>query len=92
MREASAVSDDVASSVVAFYSGRGVLVSGATGLLGKVLVEKLLWAVPDIGTVFMLMRPKRGKAEAERLSAIQELPVRRLVTITTKYKGNCHNF
>lgn len=61
--------------VAAFYSGRGVLVTGATGLLGKVLVEKLLWAVPDIGTVFMLMRPKRGKSPAERLAAVQDLPV-----------------
>ncbi|KAK3932150.1 Putative fatty acyl-CoA reductase [Frankliniella fusca] len=63
------------SSVAAFYSGRGVLVTGATGLLGKVLVEKLLWAVPDVGPVYMLMRPKRGKTPAERMAAIQDLPV-----------------
>ncbi|KAJ1524869.1 hypothetical protein ONE63_009735 [Megalurothrips usitatus] len=63
------------SPTAAFYSGRGVLVTGASGLMGKVLVEKLLWAVPDVGNVFMLMRPKRGKTPAERLAAIQDLPV-----------------
>ncbi|XP_034255924.1 putative fatty acyl-CoA reductase CG5065 isoform X2 [Thrips palmi] len=61
--------------VAAFYAGRGVLVTGATGLLGKVLVEKLLWAVPNVGNVYMLMRPKRGKTASERLAAIQALPV-----------------
>lgn len=61
--------------VAPFYAGRGVLVTGASGLLGKVLVEKLLYAVRDVGDVYMLMRPKRGKTAAERLRAIQDLPV-----------------
>jgi fatty acyl-CoA reductase len=34
-------------------------VTGATGFLGKVLLEKLLEACPDVGHIFVLVRPKR---------------------------------
>ncbi|GLH01985.1 Putative fatty acyl-CoA reductase CG5065 [Gryllus bimaculatus] len=44
-----------------FFRGRAVLVTGATGFMGKVLVEKLLRSCPEVATVFLLMRPKRGQ-------------------------------
>lgn len=44
--------------------------------MGKVLIEKLLYSVPDIGKVYVLMRPKRGKSVAQRLEDIQRLAVR----------------
>lgn len=50
-----------------FYSGKHVLVTGATGFMGKVLVEKLLRSIPDIGDVYILVRQKRGKTSKERL-------------------------
>lgn len=51
--------------------GRKILVTGATGFLGMALVEKLLRTCPGIGTIFVLVRPKKGKepkARAEDLS------------------------
>ncbi|XP_049840533.1 fatty acyl-CoA reductase 1-like [Schistocerca gregaria] len=52
-----------------WYAGRSVLVTGATGFLGLTVVEKLLRSCPDIGTIYMLVRPKRGQDPQERLEA-----------------------
>lgn len=65
-------------SVCEFYKGRSVLVTGGTGFMGKVLIEKLLYSVPDIGNIYVLMRPKRGKSVAQRLEDLQRLPVSQL--------------
>lgn len=61
--------------IPAVFAGKNVFVTGATGFLGKVLVEKLLRSCPDIGDVYVLMRMKKGKKPEERLKEITELPV-----------------
>jgi nucleoside-diphosphate-sugar epimerase len=43
--------------------GRAVLVTGGTGFLGKVLVEKLLRCVPQVRRVLVLVRPAGGAAD-----------------------------
>lgn len=48
------------SHISDFYSGRDVLITGATGFLGKVLIEKLLRSCPGIGKIFVIVRPKKG--------------------------------
>ncbi|KAE8742631.1 hypothetical protein FOCC_FOCC011855, partial [Frankliniella occidentalis] len=49
------------SAVADFYKGADVLVTGATGFVGVALLEKLLRGCPDVGNIYCLMRPKRGK-------------------------------
>jgi fatty acyl-CoA reductase len=44
-----------------FYSGKNILLTGVTGFLGKVLLEKVLRAFPDIGTIYILVRAKRNE-------------------------------
>jgi len=45
-------------------SGKKILITGASGFLGKTLLEKLLWEVPDVSEVRLLVRP--GKENSDR--------------------------
>ncbi|GBN08699.1 Putative fatty acyl-CoA reductase CG5065 [Araneus ventricosus] len=66
-------------SIPAFYEGRSVFITGATGFIGKVLVEKLLRSCPGIQTVYILMREKRGKEPKQRLEELLNCKVFDLV-------------
>jgi Putative dehydrogenase domain of multifunctional non-ribosomal peptide synthetases and related enzymes len=56
--------------ITEWFKGRSVLVTGATGFMGKVLVEKLMRSCPDIATIYLLMRPKRGNDIRMRLDEL----------------------
>lgn len=53
--------------ITGFYAGKSILVTGATGFIGKVLIEKLLYSCPDIHKVYLLIRSAKGKCPHERL-------------------------
>ncbi|XP_034994380.2 fatty acyl-CoA reductase 2 isoform X2 [Zootoca vivipara] len=55
------------SSIASYYNGKSVLVTGATGFMGKVLVEKLLHCSPDVKSIYILVRPKSGQSTQERV-------------------------
>ncbi|XP_078051357.1 putative fatty acyl-CoA reductase CG5065 [Augochlora pura] len=57
---------DNVSEIVEFYKGTKVLVTGGTGFIGKLIVEKLMRSCPDIAMLYMLIRPKKGKSVEER--------------------------
>ncbi|GFR22685.1 putative fatty acyl-CoA reductase CG5065 [Trichonephila clavata] len=67
------------TSIPEFYEGRSVFITGATGFIGKVLVEKLLRSCPGIKTIFVLMREKRGKEPKQRLEELVNCKVFDLV-------------
>ncbi|RMH17481.1 MAG: NAD-dependent epimerase/dehydratase family protein, partial [Gemmatimonadetes bacterium] len=48
--------------------GERILITGASGFVGKVLVEKLLWSVPEVGKLLLLLRPRGERGAAERLA------------------------
>lgn len=62
-------------SITDFYNGRDVFITGATGFLGKVLIEKLIRSCSNVGRVFVLLRKKRSKSIHERLEEIKKLAV-----------------
>lgn len=56
------------ASVAQYYAGKSVLITGATGFMGKVLVEKLLRCCPEVKTLYLLVRPKAGQSMQQRVS------------------------
>lgn len=58
-----------------WYSGRSVFITGGTGYMGKVLIEKLLRDCGDIKFIYVLCRPKRGFSPAARIEQIRKLAV-----------------
>ena len=64
------------SIIADFYHGRSVFITGATGFMGKVLVEKLLRSCPEIGRVYLLIRPLPGKDVVHRLQELINNEVR----------------
>lgn len=62
-----------AESLVDFYRGKSIFLTGGSGFIGKVLIEKLLRSCPDIGRIYLLMRPARdGKSPQHRLEELLE--------------------
>ncbi|XP_041971197.1 putative fatty acyl-CoA reductase CG5065 [Aricia agestis] len=55
-----------------FYAGRSVFITGATGLMGKVLIERLLSTCPDIGKLYLLVRPKKEVLPEKRLQGLKD--------------------
>jgi 1-acyl-sn-glycerol-3-phosphate acyltransferase len=51
-----------------FYKNKTLFVTGATGFLGKVLLEKLLRSLPNIKQIYVLVRTKPGITIQERLN------------------------
>jgi alcohol-forming fatty acyl-CoA reductase len=57
----------MASNIAEFYKNKNIFITGGTGFVGIALVEKILRSCPDVGKVYLLMRPKKGKEIHERL-------------------------
>ncbi|XP_073965239.1 putative fatty acyl-CoA reductase CG5065 [Choristoneura fumiferana] len=54
--------------VAEYYANKIIFITGATGFMGKVLVEKLLRCCPGIKRIYLLMRSKKGLSITERLA------------------------
>lgn len=55
--------------------GKNIFVTGGSGFLGKALIEKLLRSCPNIGNIYILLRPKKGKYLHDRVQQILSSPV-----------------
>lgn len=73
----SSVSDTASSSsssivqtseIMSFYRNKSIFITGATGFLGKVLIEKLLRSCYDLKKIYVLVRHKKGSTPAQRLT------------------------
>lgn len=61
--------------VTDIYAGQSVLVTGASGFLGKVLIEKLLYSVNSLKNIYLLIRPKNGLGPKQRMDTIVQVCV-----------------
>ncbi|KAI4369151.1 hypothetical protein MLD38_017634 [Melastoma candidum] len=53
--------------IARFLNGKKLFITGVTGYLAKVLVEKIMRAVPDVGKVYVLINAKAQDAARGRL-------------------------
>lgn len=64
-----------APSIPEFYANQEIFITGASGFLGKVLVEKLLRSCGDLKTIYVLIRPKKGNSIEQRIKNMIALPL-----------------
>lgn len=67
--------DDETYGLQQFYAGQSILLTGATGFLGKVITEKLLRTCQDIKVLYLLIREKKGKNSNQRIKDLFDNPV-----------------
>ena len=63
------------NSVQEFYKDKTIFITGGSGFMGKVLIEKLLYSCSDLKELIVLMRPKRGKTAMQRVEDFSKLAV-----------------
>lgn len=62
--------EDIPDRIGGTFTNRNIFITGGTGFLGKVIVEKFLRCLPDVGQLYLLVRPKKGKDPKHRLDDI----------------------
>lgn len=55
--------------IVRFLKGKTLLITGATGFLAKVLIEKILRTTPDVGKIYVVIKAKDKNAAIDRLKS-----------------------
>lgn len=57
------------SNVQKFYKSRNVFITGGTGFMGKLLIEKLLRST-EVSAIYVLIREKKGKNAHSRIDEL----------------------
>ncbi|XP_025268577.1 putative fatty acyl-CoA reductase CG5065 [Camponotus floridanus] len=63
------------SEIQSFYKNKTIFITGATGFMGKVLIEKLLYSCSDLNKIYILMRDKKDHSCDNRLEDMFKLPL-----------------
>ena len=58
------------SEIISYYQNKSIFITGATGFLGKVLIEKLMRTCYDLKKIYVLVRHKKGNTPVQRLNEI----------------------
>lgn len=53
-------------TIVSKYAGKRVLMTGTTGFVGKVMLEKFLFSLSAVDKIYVLIRNKEGSNLSER--------------------------
>jgi fatty acyl-CoA reductase len=50
-----------------FYANKAVFLTGTTGFIGKVVLEKFISSLPEVRKIYVLVRPKKGTTALDRV-------------------------
>lgn len=56
------------SKIQEFYAGSTVMITGATGFLGKLILEKVMRTCPGVRKIYVLIRAKKDKSAEQRFA------------------------
>ncbi|CAH1721756.1 unnamed protein product [Aphis gossypii] len=62
------------SQIQKCFRGSSILITGGTGFVGKVLIEKLLRSCRDLNTIYLVVRPLNGQNPNERVKEMFTSP------------------
>ena len=75
------VEEEIPDRIAETFKGQNILITGGTGFLGKVIIERFLRCLPNTEQIYMLIRTKKEKDPKRRLEEIFNSPV----NISNKY-------
>lgn len=58
-----------------FFAGQTIFMTGGTGFVGKVLLEKILRSCPDVKKIYLAIRPKKDITIEERWKSVSSVPL-----------------
>ena len=70
------MSSQTVCDIEEFYAGKTVFITGGTGFLGKVLLEKLLRSCPRVKKVYLLVRSKKNVSPTQRIKELLDTEVK----------------
>nr|BBD13399.1 fatty acyl-CoA reductase [Hyphantria cunea] len=53
-----------------FYKGKTIFITGGSGFIGKVLIEKLLYSCTELNKIYLLLRSKKNVKPEDRLTSL----------------------
>ncbi|XP_062195169.1 fatty acyl-CoA reductase 1-like [Phragmites australis] len=56
-----------AARIIGYFKGKSILITGSTGFLGKILVEKILRVQPDVNKIYLLVRAIDAPSAKQRV-------------------------
>lgn len=75
---------EMGSPMQQFYNKKSIFLTGGTGFLGKIIMDKLLRTC-DIECFYILIRNKKGKGMHSRIEEIFDDPVRFFFVLSVLY-------
>ncbi|XP_065216154.1 putative fatty acyl-CoA reductase CG5065 [Planococcus citri] len=67
--------DNLPDRISDTFIGRTVFMTGGSGFLGRVLMEKILRKCPQVKTIYLLLRMKKGKSSHQRIHELFNSPL-----------------